>query len=274
MSTELKKHDGTVGAYMERASADLLKALPKGMDLDRFKRVVMTEYKRNDRLQKCAPITVMTSVMLAAQLGLEVGTLGQCYLIPRRQHGQMQCNFQIGYKGLLALAHRSGDILDVSANVVHENDDFSYSLGDTECIYHRPAGFDKVRGEPIAYYAIVRTKDGGMYRSVMGKLQIEEHAAKFSESYGKDFSPWSKHFDAMAKKTVLLDALKLAPLSLAFSNQIGNDGTTKMSMAKDLIEPQVEEIREVDIEVKQQEGESYPQDSEAPCETPEDDTEF
>lgn len=67
--------------------------------------------------------------MQAAQLGVEPNTpLGQAYLIPYRNHGQLECQFQLGYKGLIDLAYRSGEITSISAHEVCENDDFEYEL--------------------------------------------------------------------------------------------------------------------------------------------------
>ena len=99
-------------------------------------------------------------MMQAAQLGVEPNTpLGQAYLIPYRNHGQLECQFQLGQKGLIDLAYRSGEITSISAHEVCENDDFEYELGLEEKLKHKPALKD--RGAVILYYAVFRTENCG-----------------------------------------------------------------------------------------------------------------
>jgi len=83
------------------------KALPAGMDAGRFVRMVLTEMRRTPKLMECDPATLLGAMMLSAQTGLEPGgPLGQAFLIPRwsGQRKVMEAQFQIGYRGLVALA--------------------------------------------------------------------------------------------------------------------------------------------------------------------------
>ena len=101
-------------------------------------------------------------MMTAAQLGLEPNTpLGQAYLLPywNSKANAYECQFQLGYKGLLDLAYRSGEISVIQAHVVYSEDQFSYSFGLKPELKHIPASGE--RGEPVYVYAIFHTKDGG-----------------------------------------------------------------------------------------------------------------
>ena len=85
------------------------KALPSVITPERFTRMVMTAISSNPKLAECTPASFCGAMMQAAQLGLEPNTpLGQAYLIPYRNHGKLECQYQTGYKGLITLAYRSG----------------------------------------------------------------------------------------------------------------------------------------------------------------------
>lgn len=201
------------------------KALPTVLTPERFTRIVLTALSSNRQLQECTPPSFLGAMMQAAQLGLEPNTpLGQAYLIPYRNHGVLECQFQIGYKGLLALFYRSGG-KDLQAHEVHENDTFEYELGLEPKLRHVPALTD--RGPVILYYAVYHTKDGGSGFAVMSVDDIKAHMHQFSKAAGKGFSPWSTNFDEMAKKTVIKKVLKYAPMATDFVRAVAADGTIK-----------------------------------------------
>lgn len=202
------------------------KALPSVLTGERFGRMVLTALSSNPQLQQCTPQSFMGAMMQAAQLGVEPNTpLGQAYLIPYRNHGQLECQFQLGYKGLIDLAYRSGEVTDISAHAVHENDEFEYELGLTEKLRHVPALKD--RGNVILYYAVFHTKSGGYGIAVMSVEDIKAHMNKYSKAATSSFSPWKTNFDAMAKKTVLKQCLKYAPLKTEFVREVASDETIK-----------------------------------------------
>ena len=118
-----------------------------------------------------------------------------------RPHGMG--NRGITDKGLMDLAYRSGEISVIQAHTVYENDEFSYEFGLDPKLTHKPAV--KERGEPVAFYAMFKTKDGGYGFEVMSVEDVRKHAKKYSKSYGSDYSPWNTSFVEMSKKTVLKD---------------------------------------------------------------------
>lgn len=208
-------------------------ALPSVITGERFARMVLTAMSNTPKLASCTPKSFLGAMMQAAQLGLEPNTpLGEAYLIPFMNHGTLECQFQVGYKGMISLAHRSG--LYVQAHEVHENDEFDVEYGLEPKLVHKPVFKD--RGPVIAYYGLWKDKDGISGFEIMSKEDVEAHARKYSQSYGKGFSPWKTNFDEMAKKTVIKKALKYAPLTTEFIRGITADGTIKTEISKDMVD--------------------------------------
>jgi recombination protein RecT len=184
--------------------------------------------------------------MTAAQLGMEPNTpRGQAYLIPywNSKARCLECQFQLGYKGLIDLAYRSGDVSVIQAQIVYENDEFSYSFGLEPELKHVPAPHD--RGSATHVYAIFRTKDGGYGFEVMSIDDVREHAKRYSKAY--DSGPWQTNFEEMAKKTVLKRVLKYAPLKSDFVRGIAQDETDKTEISDDMYTVP-EQVIEVDEE--------------------------
>ena len=233
----------TMQQYIKKMEGAIKKALPSVITPERFTRITLTALSANPKLQETTPQSFLGAMMQAAQLGLEPNTpLGQAYLIPYKNRGVMECQFQVGYKGLIDLAYRSGEVNIVQAHVVYENDDFEYSLGLMPDIKHTPSRKD--RGEPIYVYAMFRTKSGGFGFEVMGIEDVRHHAQKYSQAYGSSFSPWKNHFEEMAKKTVLKKALKYAPLKTDFVRALSTDETIKNELSNDMLSVSGEHVLE------------------------------
>lgn len=116
----------TIKDYIKMYEGEIAKALPSVMTPERFARIVTTAVTNNPKLAQCTPQSFVGAMLNSAQLGLEPNTsLGQAYLIP---YGN-KCQFQIGYRGLLDLAFRTGEVKSITAEVVKENDTFEYELG-------------------------------------------------------------------------------------------------------------------------------------------------
>lgn len=229
------KKDPTAGmrAYIAKMEGEIAKALPSVLTPERFTRITLSALSATPKLAETTPQSFLGAMMTAAQLGLEPNTpLGQAYLLPYKNKGVLECQFQLGYKGLIDLAYRSGQVSIIQAHAVRENDEFSYAYGLEPSLSHKPALRD--RGEVYCYYAMFRTKDGGFGFEVMSREDIEAHAQKYSQNYGSDFSPWKSNFDEMAKKTVLKRVLKYAPLKSDFVKAAASDGTIKHSIAPDM----------------------------------------
>lgn len=140
--TETKKQPQTLKDYVRVMEGQFARALPKVMTPERFTRIALSALSNTPKLMECTRNSFLGALMNAAQLGLEPNTpLGQAYLIPyeNRKKGVTECQFQIGYKGLLDLCYRSGEVASVQAQVVYENDKFEYDLASIRswCTYLR-----------------------------------------------------------------------------------------------------------------------------------------
>lgn len=228
-----KAEKKTMQAYIKAMEPAIKKALPSVITPERFTRMVLSALSSTPKLAECSPQSFLAAMMTAAQLGVEPNTaLGQAYLLPYRNHGKMECQFQLGYKGLIDLAYRSGEVSVILAHTVYENDVFEYELGMDPKLRHVPAKAD--RGEAVAYYAMFKTKDGGYGFEVMSVDDVQRHAQRYSKSYGSGSSPWRSNFDEMAKKTVLKRALKYAPLKSDFVRGVAQDETIKAELSDEM----------------------------------------
>ena len=212
---------------------EIKKALPSVITPERFTRMALSALSKSKELQECSPISFLGAMMTAAQLGVEPNTpLGQAYLLPYRNKGKYECQFQLGYQGLIDLAYRSGQVSNIQAHTVYSNDQFEYELGLEPKLVHKPAQGD--RGDAIYYYAVVKMKDGGYCFAVMSKADVTKHAKRYSQSFNSSYSPWSTNFDEMAKKTVLKRALKYAPKQSDFARAVVQDETIKTEISDDM----------------------------------------
>ena len=223
-----KDKPATLSDWLDTRKEQLGAVIPsQTINVDRFMASAkMAIYNpKQPQLAQCTPDSIYRSLKEAASLGLEIGgVLGQAYLIPYNEsfkspsgawEKKMTCHFQMGYKGLIALARRSKTIKTIGVEAVHENDEFEVQLGVGRKLTHS-FNLAKERGEVIGYYCLVELENDGIQFSVMTKKDIEKHRDQFSKNYKKDDpeNNWNKNFDAMAKKTCVIQALKLCPISI------------------------------------------------------------
>ena len=214
----------TMRDWINKSERQIAKALPSAITPERFARMAMTAVTMNPDLGKCTPPSFIGAMLQAASLGLEPNTpLGQAYLIPYNNYrsGEKEAQFQIGYRGLIELAHRSGEFKSIEAHIVYENDEFEYELGLEPKLRHKPAM--KNRGEIVWVYAVYKLQSGGYGFEVMSKDDINEHRKKYSKART---SPWDTAWEGMAKKTVIKQALKYAPLKSEFVRAMTNEDVT------------------------------------------------
>lgn len=212
---------------------EIRKALPSVITPERFTRIALSALNNTPALQQCSPMSFIASLLNSAQLGLEPNTpLGQAYLIPYKNKGQMECQFQIGYKGLIDLAYRNGQMQTIQAQAVYENDLFEYEYGLEPKLVHKPAYSD--RGEITYFYGLFKTVNGGFGFSVMSKADMDNYARTYSKAFTSDYSPWKTSYEEMAKKTVIKQALKYAPIKTDFQRALSTDESIKLSFSEDM----------------------------------------
>lgn len=253
----VKAKNPTIQDMIRRMGGEIEKALPSVITPERFTRITLSALSTNPQLQQCTPKSFLGAMMTSAQLGMEVNTpLGQAYLIPRRNNktGEWECQFQLGYKGLIDMAHRSSEIRDIQAHVVCKGDVFEYELGLEPKLVHKPASTD--RGEPTHFYAVYHTKNGGYGFEVMSVEDVRKHAQKYSDSMKRGgFSPWQTAFEEMAKKTVLKRVLKYAPMSTEYVRAALQDETIKTKLSDDMFDVPDETIEAEFMDVDPETGE-------------------
>lgn len=227
------KKTKTIFDVIQAGAKQFATALPKHINSDRFVRIAITTIRQNPKLAQCSQESLLGALMVSAQLGLEPGVLGQCYLIP---YGR-ECQFQIGYKGMIELLRRSGQLKDIYAYSVYENDEFEMTYGLNRDLKHKPNLQD--RGNFVGCYCVAVLKDDARAFEYMTKEEIEAHGKKFSKTYGN--GPWKTDFEAMAHKTVVKKMLKWLPVSVEFLENVSKD---EKSFTQD---EKTKEVREVEI---------------------------
>lgn len=204
----------TVNDLIERLRPQIERALPNTMSADRFARIVLTTLRTSPNLAKCDPHSLMAACMLSAQLGLEPGPLGHAYFVP---YGR-EVTFIIGYRGMLDLARRSGEIKSIEAREVCANDRFEYAFGLDPKLTHVPANGE--RGEPTHYYGIARFADGSYYFEVLSKADVDGYRKR---SRASEKGPWQTDYSAMARKTVIRRMAPYLPLSPEAARAVASD---------------------------------------------------
>jgi recombination protein RecT len=223
-----------VASLLEKMKGQMSRALPKHMTPDRMARVAITSVQRTPKLLQCTEKSLAGAIMQASQLGLEPdGVLGHAYLIP---YGK-QCNFLIGYKGLIALARRSGEIQSIHAVAVYKDDLFHYERGLDEKLVHKPSRepSNHAAKDVVAAYAVARLKDGAVQWEVMERWAVD--TIRDRSQAGKS-GPWVTDYAEMAKKTVLRRLCKTLPLSVETERGIAAEelGERGIAVDEDLVQ--------------------------------------
>ena len=219
--SDLAVSGATIFDLIERMKPQLARALPAGMSAERFIRIALTEIRRNPRLASADSRSFLGALMLSAQLGLEPGPLGHAYFtgpFKNRKTGVPEIVFIIGYRGLIDLARRSGNITSIVAREVCANDVFEFEYGLDERLVHRPALTD--RGDVVAYYGVAHYTDGGHTILVMSPDDVNKYRAR---SRASSEGPWVTDYDAMAKKTVIRRMSAFLPLTIEAAKGVASD---------------------------------------------------
>lgn len=205
--------EDTLAAMIKASERAIARALPRGMSEERFARILLTTVKQTPQLLGCDPLSFLGAAMTAAQLGLEPGPLGEAYLVP---YGK-QCTFIPGAPGLVKLAIQSGHVRSVIARTVYKGDEFDYEYGLDERCVHRPTQDEP--GAATHHYAIAHFVNGGHEFIVMTQAAVDQHRRKFAKSD----KAWKEHPEAMARKTVVKQLMKLLPKSSEMARALDTD---------------------------------------------------
>lgn len=191
---------------------------PDGFSAKRLMRAIMANVARTPNLQNCTIDSIFKASLQACELGLVVGSsIGEAYLVPYGNN----CTLIPGYRGLVALAFRSGHVKSVRSKVVFQGDEFQYEDGLHMILRHVP-NFESPRDPKYIThaYTIIDLKDGGVLTDVM---TISELTAIRARSKSGGSGPWVTDTAEMCKKTVTRRCLKYAPMSVTMSKALAAD---------------------------------------------------
>lgn len=162
---------------------------------------ILTIVRSNSKLQDCSSNSILSAAGIAAALKLPINpSLGFAYIVPYKNQAQ----FQIGWRGLVQLAMRSGLYATLNSGAVYEG-----QIKEIDFITGEIVRGEKISDKIVGYVAYMELLNGFRKSLYMTVEEIQAHAEKYSQSYaydlksGKKTSVWSTNFDAMAKKTVL-----------------------------------------------------------------------
>lgn len=207
----------------------------------------------NASLQKCDPNTVMYSAIKATTLGLPLdNNLGFAYVLPynNTKKGVQEAQFQLGYKGFIQLAMRSGQFQTINSTDVREGEirNIDRLTGEIDFEWLTEG---RENTAIVGFVAFFRLTNGFTKSFYMTMEELQAHGKKYSKSYNSSFSNWKKMFDAMATKTVIKLLLsKFAPLSIQMQEAVKYDQTVIRSENEALYID-----RTIDVEAQNEEEE-------------------
>ena len=208
--------------------------LPEHITEEKMARTFLAALTQTPALLDCTPESLMKAVMEASILGLPTdGILGHGYILPYRD----KAKFIPGYRGLIDLARRSGQVNWIQARVVYEDDEFSFSYGlEPECI-HKPAPRnedDTSDDKVVAFYAAAKLTTGEIVFEVMYRDDIE--AIRKRSPAGRK-GPWVTDWVEMGRKTVTRKLMKYLPLSTDIQSAVISDEYAEAGLLDKIIEP-------------------------------------
>lgn len=222
-----------VSDLLDSNRAAIARALPKLVTVDRMIQTALTAMIRTPSLLDCTGHSLISCILTSSQLGLMPDNiLGECYLIPfnNTRKGVKECTFIVGYKGLVTLAMRSGQVKSITAQAVYAanqdgGDLFDYDMGLNEKLVHKPSGMIDVL-KITHFYTIVRFINGGYVMQVMTRAQVEavrNESKNYQYAAKKEETIWGKYFTEMGCKTVVRRAMKYVPLSPEMAKAVALD---------------------------------------------------
>ena len=201
---------------LEKFKPQIARALPKHLSADRMIRIALTEFRKNKDLAECEPQSIFASIIIAAQLGLEPGIMGQAYLVPyKNKRGQYICTFIPGWQGYVDLVSRSGRA-SVWTDVVRDGDSFTYRMGTKPEIEHQRGETADGDGRFIHTYAVGWVKDGQWpVIEVWSRRKVEQHLSAYNKVGDRHYALQNEHnLEMYGRKVALLQVIKYMPKSV------------------------------------------------------------
>lgn len=249
---------------------------PRGAPrFDTLKQQAILACRRQPKLLTCTPASLLQAFMSAYQLGLDPsGTLGSAYVVPfnSKVNGKWITQAQLipGYRGLIDLARRSGEILQISARVVREGDFFECEFGLFERLVHKPSRAPDRAAQAITdVYAVAVLRADNHPKGETRQFDVmsfEEVEAVRQNAPSKNSPAWQNHYAEMAKKTVVRRLMKYLPVSTDVGRALTYDDRIASDEPIDDVLPEVALLGEDDLEdVIEAPPEPEPQPAQAPA---------
>lgn len=238
----IAKNKKTIANFFDdpRVGKHLGALLPKiGITPERMIKLLFSAITQVPRLAECTPASLFNAIAQTASLGLEPNTpLGHAYLIPFRDNDKKITRVQviIGYKGYLSLCRRSGELQNIAAHVVYNDDFFEFQLGTEPFLKHVPSFTgSRLKKDIKCAYCVARLKDGGVAFEVMPIAEIDLLQAR---SKSPHFGPWATDYPQMVRKSTIRRLMNYLPMSIemARAQNIDIRSETGVSLVPDFLD--------------------------------------
>lgn len=255
--TQAKKKTGLTAYLTQDAVKTQINNIIGGKDGSRFISSIVSAVSTNPALQECTNNSIVSGALLGESLKLSPSPqLGHYYLVPfnNRQQGTKEAQFQLGYKGYIQLAIRSGQYKKLNVMAIKAGELIAFNPLDEEIEINLIKDFnERENAETIGYYAFFELTNGFRKAIYWSKEQMEAHATKYSMGYKahKGYTFWEKNFDGMAYKTMLRQLIsKWGIMSIDMMKAFDGDMAVMDGESPNYVDDQPDEFPETKEEVK------------------------
>ena len=203
--------------------------MPKAMDPERMMQLAISAYNTTPKLAECSTVSVLSCIMKCAAMGLEpsaVDGLGRAYILPYRsgKTHRLEAQMIIGYRGMIDLARRSGELESIHAQAVYEGDSYKHWEDETGQHFRFTAADVPHDADKLTdVYMCAHLKGGGIVFETMTRREVDDVRKR---SKASTTGPWVTDFEAMALKTVIRRSFKYLPVSVEARTAAAADETT------------------------------------------------
>ena len=233
-STQLQKKESPteqLQAVLKKSWPRIAAVMPKEMSEQRLYQMYVSCINREPLLAECTVTSVLSCFMRCTALGLEPSNtdgLGRAYILPygnKNLNGRKEATFMLGYKGMIDLARRSGELKSIHAQAVYKGDEFDVWEDETgqHFRFHANANAKHSEGTLTDVYVNAQLMNGGFVFEHMTKSEVDAIRAR---SKAGNSGPWCTDYEAMALKTVIRRSFKYLPVSTTAAAAAASDETT------------------------------------------------
>lgn len=269
--TQAKKKTGLTAYLTQDAVKTQINNIIGGKDGSRFISSIVSAVSTNPALQECTNNSIVSGALLGESLKLSPSPqLGHYYLVPfnNRQQGTKEAQFQLGYKGYIQLAIRSGQYKKLNVMAIKAGELIAFNPLDEEIEINLIKDFnERENAETIGYYAFFELTNGFRKAIYWSKEQMEAHATKYSMGYKahKGYTFWEKNFDGMAYKTMLRQLIsKWGIMSIDMMKAFDGDMAVMDGESPNYVDDQPDEFPETKEEVKVEATEAQAEETTEP----------